>query len=378
MTALQNYLFRQTLAPLAAILSALTAIAVLSQGLTQLDIIVDQHSSGLTYLWVTLLAVPQLLALIMPLAIFFAVAYAMNRLHTDSELVVAFAAGVGPWQIIAPIFRLAMLAGLFQLAVALLVQPAAYKEMRAIVYAVRSEVAGLLVRDGAFNTPTQGVTLYARNTLPGGVISDLLIHDSRNRRRPITYTARTGVAAVVEGKPALVLRDGQILQPKSDGGVDLLDFDQYVLQFGDVARPSDSMVLKPSDRYLFELFAPNLANYYDQQMVKRFAAEAHGRMSGPLLNLALAMIAAAALLVGDFNRRGYAVRLAYASGLALIVRLLALGLQAAARNSISLNGVQYAFPLVVTVIAAMAIILARRRPKYRHAPPEANLEAVPA
>src|SRR5262245_3815250 len=112
MTRLQRYLLRQVLLPLLGILLALTAIAVLTQGLAQLDIIADQRRSALTFLEITLLAVPQLLALILPLAVFFATIYAVNRLHSDSELVVAFAAGMGPWQIIAPIFRLAVMAGL--------------------------------------------------------------------------------------------------------------------------------------------------------------------------------------------------------------------------------------------------------------------------
>src|ERR1700747_3232045 len=124
MNAFQKYVFRQILGPLAAILFALTAIAMLTQGLNQLNLLVDQRSSAASFLWITLLTLPQILSLILPLALFFAVIYAVNRMHGDSELVVAFAAGVSPWQIIAPILRLAVLAGLVHLASNTLIQPA--------------------------------------------------------------------------------------------------------------------------------------------------------------------------------------------------------------------------------------------------------------
>jgi methionyl-tRNA formyltransferase len=44
---------------LLAILGGLTGLALLTQGLAQLDTIVDDRRSGLAFLWITLLAVPQ-------------------------------------------------------------------------------------------------------------------------------------------------------------------------------------------------------------------------------------------------------------------------------------------------------------------------------
>lgn len=361
MTALQYYVFRQVLKPLAAILLALTAIAILTQGLTQLEIISDQRSSGLTYLLITLLAVPQLLSLILPLAVFFAIVYAINRLLTDSELVVAFSAGMGHWQVIQPVFRLAVLAGLLQLGLGLLAQPAAYREMRQIVYQIRGDPAGFLVREGAFYSPVSGITIYTRSNGPGGVMRDLLIEDARNPKAPVTYSAKNGAAAIVEGELALIMRNGQILSGKEDGSVDLLDFDQYVLQFAEAIRDLDPLVMKPADRYLMQLFYPNMTSFYDQKMTDRFIAEAHSRLAAPLLSPALAMIALAFLLTGDFSRRGYTMRMVAASCTALGTVLVTLALQAAARETPVLNAVQYVMPVIVVLACAVAIVHSRRR-----------------
>ena len=86
------------------------------------------------------------------------------------------------------------------------------------------------------------------------------------------------------------------------------------------------------------------------------------------------MIALTFLLVGDFSRRGYALRMALASCVALGAVLFSLALQAAARETPALNAVQYVMPIAVMLICAGAIIHSRRSRGPRKRP----AQAVPA
>jgi lipopolysaccharide export system permease protein len=350
MKALDRYLFRQALTPLLVILLGLAAVAILTQSLNRLDIIVEQRQSAGALAWVTMLTVPQLISLIMPLGIFFAVIYAINRMHTENEVAVAFAAGISPWQIMSPILKLAMLAAAMHLAVNVLVQPASYREMRETMFQIRNDLASTLVREGDFSTPADGLTVYARATGAGGAMRDLFIDDRRNPNRPTTYTARTGRVVESGGRPAIEMRQGQIQQPKADGSFDLLDFDQYTLELSAFERGAEDYILKPSDRFLAELFYPDKTNFYDVRNEDRFLAEAHHRLSSPLLNPALALIALAALLSGEFSRRGYAMRIAVASVAAVLVRFFSLGIQAGATDDPELNILQYLFPIAVIIV----------------------------
>jgi lipopolysaccharide export system permease protein len=351
MNTFAAYVFRQAMGPLLAILGALAAIAILTQGLNQLDLIITNRRAGLAFAWVTILAIPQLISLILPLAVFFAVLYALNRMQSESEIAVAYSAGVSRQRIARPIMQLAMLAALVHLAVNTIIQPAALEERREIFYELRTDIASSLVREGAFTFPSPDLTLYARERGGAGEMRDLLINDARPRY-PITYTARAGAIVTVEGTPAIVMRDGQVQRMTEDGSVDVLDFDRYVLQLERlVQEDTDLFFLKASDRYLYDLFFPDRTSYYDQRNIERFLSEAHSRLSAPLLNLAMAMIALAGVLVGEFSRRGYARRMIIASACALIVRLLALAVQAAATDEPSLNALQYALPVVTMLIA---------------------------
>ncbi len=375
MNTLESYVFRQALGPLLGVLGALSAVAILTQGLNQLDIIVNNRQSGFAFAWVTLLSVPQLISMILPLAVFFAVAYAINRMHTESETVVAYSAGVSYGRLAKPILRLSVLAALVHLAVTTVVQPASYREMRETIHAVRADVASSLVREGSFTFPADNLTLYARDRGGRGEMRDVMIHDARPRE-PITYTAREGAIALIDGKPAMVMRSGQIQRQRADGRLEVLDFDQYVLQLGDFFTASEDLVLKPSDRFLAELFFPDPTHFFDQRNIDRFLAEGHGRLAAPLLNPALALIALAGLLGGEFSRRGYARRLAYAAVAAILVRILALAIQSACVDDPALNPLQYALPILAIAGAGWVLLAAspgrpaRRRAAYALQPAE--------
>lgn len=362
MNTVSAYIFRQALGPLLAILGALAAIAILTQGLNQLDIIVTNRNAGFAFAWVTILALPQLISLILPMAVFIAVVYALNRMQSESEIAVLYGAGVSRQRIARPIMQLATLAALVHLAINVIIQPAAFEERRQVFYALRTDIASSLIEEGSFTFPTPELTLYARERGGGGELRDMLINDARPEL-PITYTARAGAIVTIDGRPAIVMRDGQVQRQAEDGTVDVLDFDRYVLQLGDNFEEPDLFFLKASDRTLYQLFFPDMTSHYDQRNVDQFLAEAHARLSAPLLNLALAMIALAGVLVGEFSRRGYGRRIMIASVVALLVRIVALAVQAAAVDDPALNPIQYALPIVVMLFAGIAIGGKRARRK---------------
>jgi lipopolysaccharide export system permease protein len=374
MNTVSAYVFRQALGPLLAILGALAAIAILTQGLNQLDIIITNRRAGFAFAWVTILALPQLISLILPMAVFIAVVYALNRMQSESEVAVLYGAGVSRQRIARPIMQLATLAALLHLAINVVIQPAAFEERREVFYALRTDIASSLIEEGSFTFPTEDLTLYARERGGGGELRDLLINDARPEFS-ITYTARAGAIVTIDGRPAIVMRDGQVQRQTEDGTVDVLDFDRYVLQLGEDFQESELFFLKASDRTLYQLFFPDMTSHYDQRNVEQFLAEAHARLSAPLLNLALAMIALAGVLMGEFSRGGYGRRIMIAAILALLVRLLALAVQAAAVDEPDINAVQYALPIVVMLLAGLVMGGKRSRKKRFAAGPSVLAES---
>jgi lipopolysaccharide export system permease protein len=347
---------------LLAIVGGLALIALLTKGLDQIDLIVDNRQSLLVYLYVSVLGAPQIISLLMPIALFVAITGALNIAHRENEIVVAQASGMSNWGVASPVMRLAVLAAILHLALNLWVQPAAYRQIRDTLSTASTDLASSLVREGQFMHHADGLTTFARQ-VNGSQMRDLLIADSRNPQQVSTYIAKKGYIAQMEGTPAIVMSDGHVEQLSSNGTMDMLKFDQSTFDLAPFISDQKSVILKESDRYLPELFYPDMTNYYDSANVKRLLAEGHARISAPLLDIAMALIAIYAVLGGDFSRRGYSLRIGLATAAALVLRLLAFGAVSAGNDDPKLNVLQYVLPLVAIVAVSILHFMKPKRGK---------------
>ena len=83
MSGFQRYLFRNVLRTLTAIVGGLALIALLATGIQQVDRILQNGQSTGVFLWVSALAVPSIVSLMLPIGIFIATAAALNVAHHD-------------------------------------------------------------------------------------------------------------------------------------------------------------------------------------------------------------------------------------------------------------------------------------------------------
>ncbi|MBI1338591.1 LptF/LptG family permease [bacterium] len=361
MFGFQRYLFLNVLRTTTGIVLGLALIALLTQGLSQIDMLVENGRSMLVYLWVSTLAAPQIVSLLLPIAVFVATTSALNAAHRDNEIVVSQAAGLSNWKVASPVLRLASLAAILHLGLNLWIQPTAYREMRATLSDASTDLASTLFREGQFAEQGEGLTVFARQ-VDGSDLYGLLVYDSRDPAGATTYIAKSGAIADLEGMPAIIMRDGQAQQLSDAGGLDTLQFQQWTFDLAPFIADEQSVILKESDRFLTELFFPDMTNFYDNRNADKLLAEGHARIAAPLLNIAMAMIAIVAVLGGDFSRRGYARRIALAATGAVLLRLAAFGSVSAAEDDPALNVMQYLLPIgVVLVLGFLFFIMPRRK-----------------
>lgn len=344
MRLIDRYLFSQLLAPTLLAVLALTIVAMLSQSLSALDVIVDQRQSLLVFIKITALALPGLLSLILPVAVFVAAILSLNRMQTEQELVICFAGGMSRWDVISPAIRLAMGAVVISLAINLWVQPPAARALREEIFRVRADLVTSLVQPGAFSEPSPGLTVYAQSETEAGQLKNLFVHQQRPTGTT-TFDARDGLITKRNGLPILIMRHGSSQEFSKAGVLNFLSFDEYTLDLSPyLARDSD-VHFKTSDRYLHELIFPDLTQPWERQYRKKLLAEGNARIASPLYNLALMAIALAAVLGGSYSRVGYSKRIALASLSAALVRIAGFGAQGLAIQADWLNVLQYAVPL---------------------------------
>jgi lipopolysaccharide export system permease protein len=359
MRLIERYLFRQLLGPTALAILSLAGVALLSQSLGALDIIVDNGQSAWTFLKITLLALPQVLSLILPMALFVAALVALNRLHTEQEIVVCFAGGLSRWRVIAPAMRLTCWLVLLALITNLWLHPLAAKAMREELFKVRTDLASTLVQEGRFTEPAPGLTVYAQEVLGGGRLRNLFVHSETTSGRATTFTARDGRIGDRDGQPVLIMRKGSQQEFSKEGVLDYLAFDEYTFELGSFVSQDQIVQYKVADRYLHELLFPDLSQPWEQQNREKMLAEAHARLAGPLYNFAFMMMALAAVIGGSFSRVGYGGRIAWVAAAAVLVRVIGFAVLSACANEPWLNILQYVVPLAATWWAARQLFRQR-------------------
>ena len=351
MRLIERYLLRQLLGPTLLATAALGTVAMLGAVLGNLNVI-SQGQNPFVLLEISLLAMPQLLALIiMPIAVFVAGLVALNRLHTEQEIVVCFASGMSTWRVISSPMRLATVFTLAALLINLWIAPWADRTMRDQLFKIRTDLAASMVHVGTFNQPAAGLTVYAQDTDQSGAFRNLFILQEKADGGDVTYIAARGKMSKQNGSPVMILRDGSSQEFSRSGVLNYVKFGEYTFDLTPFMNSDAVLRYKIADRYLHELLYPDLTQEWERKSQKAMLAEANGRLSSPLYNIAFMAMALAAVIGGPFSRLGYARQIITVSAAAVVVRLLGFGALAACAGTPGLNVLQYVIPLIATAWA---------------------------
>jgi lipopolysaccharide export system permease protein len=359
MRLIDRYLLRQLLGPTVLAMLALTGVVLLSMSLSGLDLVVNQRQSAIVFLKVIFLGMPQQISMILPIAVFVAALVALNRLQTEQELVVCFAGGMSRWRVISPAIRLASTVALLALVVNLWVQPLSYRALRQVYLDVKTDLAATLVREGEFTQPAPGLTVYAQSIDNKGDMHNLFIHQMKQDGGATTYMANTGHIAKRGGTSVLLLQNGSTQGFSNRGVLNYLTFNEYPFDLGQLTDPDELIHYKSSDRYLHELFFPDLQQDWEKHNRKALLAEGHARLATPLYNIAAMAMALSAILGGGFSRLGYGRRIALVAGAAIVVRIAGFVAQSASDANVWVNVLQYAIPVAATAVALRSVFRQR-------------------
>src|SRR5580658_10419964 len=107
MPRLSSYVLRQLIAPVALFTFLLTSVIWLSQSLRLLDLVINRGQSAPIFVYLTILILPRLLVIILPIAFFAGALFGLHKLNADSELVVMSAAGFSRRQLLTPVLMAA-------------------------------------------------------------------------------------------------------------------------------------------------------------------------------------------------------------------------------------------------------------------------------
>lgn len=346
MPRLPLYVLRQLAGPILLFTLLLTSVIWLSQSLRLLDLVINRGQSAPTFVYLTILMLPSLLVIILPIAFFAGALFGLHKLNADSELVAMSAAGMSRRQLLLPVLVSALGMMAVTYLCSLWLMPLGQRLMTEKELDIRADIGAAILNEGQFNTPANGLTVFVREISPDGRMRGILVHDDRNHHLPTTYLADTGVLAQTPLGARLIMYSGTIQQAREGGAqLSVLKFQTYVFDLDQFGGQQHVTELRTSERYLPELLWPTFVHDPGKRMRDIFFAEANNRLAAPLYCIAFALMAFAAVSHTRRARGAYALRLTLVSLAAAVLRIVGYSFQGLGARDPMLCFLFYLLPL---------------------------------
>lgn len=296
MASISRYIFRTTFGAFTVVLVSLTAVIWVTQALRDIDIMTSQGQTILVFIGITGLIIPLLILVIAPIALLIAVAHTLNKLSTDSEIIVMNAAGMSPGVLFRSFLNVAIVVSILVGTISAYAAPKGLRMLRDWLTEVRANVVSTIVQPGRFTSIEANVTIHIRERRTNGQLVGIFLDDRRNPKERITVIAETGDLIDNDKGTFLVLQKGMV-QRQEAGQHDpaLVAFERYGFDLSQFASGPQAVKYSIRERYLWQLLFPDPKDPMYIEQPGQFRAELHDRMIAPLYPLAFVVIAFAYL-----------------------------------------------------------------------------------
>lgn len=290
MGSIDRYIFRTTLASFALILVSLTGVIWITQALRGIDLMTSQGQTILTFLGITSLVVPALVLVISPIALMIAISHTLNKLATDSEIIVMNAAGFSPFRLFYPFFYATCVVALLVAFIAAYLAPDGMRRIKQWDAEITADVLTNILQPGRFARLDENLTIRIRERQPGGILAGIFIDDRRDPNERVSIVAERGEVVKNDSGSFLVLETGN-LQRFEAGKRDpaLVAFGRYGFDMSKFSKGRD-VTLGIRERYLWELLSPSTNDPIYNQIPGQFRSALHDSLLAPIYPFAFAVL----------------------------------------------------------------------------------------
>lgn len=297
MSSIGGYIMRTTMRAFLLVLVSLTGVIWITHVLRDIDIITNQGQTLLIFIGMTALLIPALVLVIAPLALMIATAYTLNKLNTDSEIIVMNAAGLSPWRIFRPFLAVSLIVAVLVGSISAYIAPKSLRELRLLVTKIRADLIANIIQPGRFTSfYGERLTFHIRERRPNGELAGIFIDDRRDPTDHVTVVAERGQIMENEAGTFLVLDNGAVQrQEAKQRDPTIVMFERYAFDMTQFTGAGYTPTFNATERYLWDLASPDPEDPYVKANPGRIRSEFHDRLTAPLYPIAFAVVAFAIL-----------------------------------------------------------------------------------
>jgi len=296
MGSIGRYMFRATMSAFLITLVSLTVMTWFTQAMREFDLITSQRQTLLVFVGITGLIIPLLVMMIAPIALVMASAHVLNKLSSDSEIIVMNAAGISPWRLLRPFIIAAVMVSVLLTVIAAYVSPRSLRALRDWSAQVRADILTNIVQPGRFTTVGGNLTFHIADRRQDGLLVGIFVDDRRDPKEHSTYLAEQGEIVKNDSGSFLVFQAGSI-QRLEAGQHDprIVIFDRYAFDLSQFTGGARNVVYTVRERYLWDLLWPKADDPLYVAQPDQYLSELHDRLSTPLYPIAFVIVAFAFL-----------------------------------------------------------------------------------
>ena len=373
MSRFDRYLLTQFLTLFGFFALVLVLVYWINRAVGLFDRLIGDGQSALVFLEFSLLTLPNVIRIVLPVAAFAATVHVANRLTQDGELVVMQATGFSAFRLARPVLMFGLIVAVMMTGLAHFAVPRSRAILADRSVEIEANVTARLLTDGQFMHPADGITFYIREIASNGELRDVFLSDDRSANGRTSYSAKRALLVRGDTGPKLVMIDGmsQTLT-RATGRLAVTHFSDFTRDLSGMVGDGMRDRRTVSELSTADLLAAPAALLAETGATRaEFLSEAHDRFAQPFLAVAAALIGFSALLLGAFSRFGLWRQILVAVLMLILMQLVANAATSASLRNAALWPLVYAAPLLGTAMGVATLALSQRPRRLRRLPPEA-------
>lgn len=324
MPRFDRYLLSQLLALFGFFSLLLVSVYWVNRAVGLFDQLIGDGQSALVFVEFSLLTLPNVIRLVLPISTFVAAVYVANRLMNDSELVVMQATGFSSFRLARPVIVFGLVVMLMMSVLTHVLVPISRTALTERSAEIAENVTARFLRSGQFLHPADGLTLYIRDITDTGELRDIFLSDDRTEGQTLTYTARRALLARSEDGPKLLMFEGMTQElDQASRRLSVTRFADVTYDLGGLLGDGRDSARSIDEASTLELLRADAGLSTELRSSRaNLLQEGHSRIAQPFLAVAAALIGFGALLLGAFSRFGLWRQIGVAVVLLIVVQMI--------------------------------------------------------
>lgn len=291
MSKINTYIVKVVSKQLFSTLFILVGMIWLLKTISFLDILINKNASVADFLHISVLVLPDMLVVLIPLAMFAGAYAGLKKMVTDSEMDAIYAAGISRAKVMLPLLFVATIAVGATYFDSLYVIPKSRQSFYDLKDKLAQDSSLLAIEPGTFNSVSENITVYVQEIEENSWLKNIIVFDKTNQESPVTWTAEEGMVRLnANNKPSLALFNGTRQEVSVNGQTSVLEFRSHQIDLTPKVETASQTIRKKkaSEMYLPELFAERLIGTEKQR--NKTKAVIYKRLFWPLASFAMALI----------------------------------------------------------------------------------------